>query len=148
MSTFVVRNPKTGELRPVRERWDVESGENLARKNAIDKGWQPVQLITNPKTQKRKAVPDTSEKIQEAIDKGWLLPHQVAEQDKTYGRSGEISKGDVQKLADQYGVDFEQLDEIVEFVGGIPNYRDVQGARYVLGLAGRAHGGHIDKCIH
>lgn len=119
------RNPKTGQVYEVPEEFDPETGIDAAREKALAKGYNPVVTVLNPlDKEKQYTIPDTD--LQKARDKGYMLPVEFQEETKqdqlfetTY-----IPIQSVKALAARHNIPFEEADEMLEYAGGYPAYRE------------------------
>ena len=119
------QNPKTGELYEVPDEFDPATGKNAARDAAISKGYTPVVTVLDPVNPDKKfTLPDTE--LQSARDKGYMLPVEFQEQTELdpAWKTTYIPIQSVKGLAAKHGIPFEEADELLEYAGGYPAYRE------------------------
>lgn len=144
MGTY--RNPKTGQIFVLPEKYDTETGIDSNRTAAVAKGYVPVQVLTDKSLKKQVALPEAE--VPKAREKGWRLPFEVAQGAEGEGlRSGDVSRDEVQTIANKYNVPFEEVDKYLEMTGARPDYRKQDTAAASLWTVSRSAGMNIANFI-
>lgn len=119
------QNPKTGEIYELPEQFDPATGIDQNREQAVAKKYIPVVTVLDPTNKEKQfTIPDTQ--LQAARNKGYMLPVEFQEQTELdpAWKTTYIPIQSVKGLAAKHGVSFEEADEMLEYAGGYPAYRE------------------------